>query len=352
MRLIGLYIILLTNLGHLSPAMANFGQMDDVDIIDIEGDVNTPAEKVKPIVTGSLPRGIEISDVTDDDILHVSNEQNTYSSNFKDQFGYSPKDQKLNSTYEKLVKSGDINPVALHNTFKFYEKNKNTKGLSSKYLAVVDYTKPSSQGRYFWINLQTGKIEHALKVAHGSGSGIGPIPAKCSSKPGSNSTPCGFHKYGDPYISGKNGISIKMHGLQPINSSTEKRHVVAHAARYVKGSQGLGKSSYNSIRNSSGILIKAVINADINKFYNALPSSFRDTNKVTTAKANTSPIGESWGCHAFGGEDYAKVVPHMKDVLSYNYFGEGTEGPTKTTFYRPKGENSRYANNGRNNNAG
>lgn len=256
-------------------------------------------------------------------------------SRFKDKYGYGPEDTKLNAVYASLSKDSPINKVALHNSFKFYEKNKGKDGLDSTHMAIVDYTKPGSAGRYYWINLKNGKIEHTLKVAHGSGSGGGAVPNMCNGANGSLATPCGFHKYGSPYISGRNGLSIKMQGLQNINSNSEQRAVVAHSAAYVIGSRGMGRNSYSAWVNKSGSLISAL--NDPERFNQVLPSSIKPDGRVTTASANTSSIGRSSGCHAFGAEDFAKIAPYMKNVLSYNYFGEGTEGPTKTAFSIPKG---------------
>lgn len=247
---------------------------------------------------------------------------------------FSPKNENLAKSYFNLLSQKTINPVAIYNAYKFYEENHEKNQLSQDFLVIVDYTKSAELNRYFWINLPKGKIIYSFRVAHGKNSGKGYFATKCSGINDSLTTPCGFHKYGIPYISGRNGLSIKMYGLQEINSLSElPRHIVAHPAAYVKGSLLLGKESYSRWVLNSSHLYKALIDNKTELFEKTY-QSFTSLTKPVPA-INELSVDNSDGCHAMGAEDFVKIVPLMKDVMSYNFFGEGLEGPTQLVFDMP-----------------
>ena len=150
---------------------------------------------------------------------------------------------KLNKIYKKVSKRTDINKRALKKAFSYYKKNKYKKSLSSKYLAIADYTKRARNKRLYIINLNNGAVNR-YKVAHGKYSGaIGGKVRRSSNRRNSQMTPYGFFKVGS-----KVGRTLKkrhkylsVKGLERSNrkvgypSRRGGRDIVVHPARYVNG---------------------------------------------------------------------------------------------------------------------
>ncbi|SFV63926.1 hypothetical protein MNB_SV-12-2066 [hydrothermal vent metagenome] len=149
--------------------------------------------------------------------------------------------QKLDKIYKKVLKKSNINRRALKNAFSFYKKNRNKKALSSKYLAIADYTKSARSKRLYIINLRNGTV-YKHKVAHGKRSGtIGGKVRRSSNRRSTNMTPYGFFKVGSregrTKKRGYRYLTVK--GLQRSNrkvgypSRMGGRDIVVHPAKYV-----------------------------------------------------------------------------------------------------------------------
>lgn len=99
-------------------------------------------------------------------------------------------------------------------------------------MAIVDFAAPSSQPRFHFIDLQSGK-SNSLLVAHGSGSD----PAhtgwlkRFSNQPNSNAS-CEGAFLADEYYVGKHGRSQRLIGLDATNNNALARAIVVHAAWY------------------------------------------------------------------------------------------------------------------------
>ncbi len=99
-------------------------------------------------------------------------------------------------------------------------------------MAIVDFAAPSSQPRFHFVDLASGKST-SLLVAHGSGSD----PAhtgwlkRFSNEPNSNAS-CEGAFLADDYYSGKHGHSQRLIGLDETNSNALARAIVVHAAWY------------------------------------------------------------------------------------------------------------------------
>ncbi|NEW60929.1 L,D-transpeptidase family protein [Sulfurovum sp. bin170] len=148
---------------------------------------------------------------------------------------------KLDEIYKKVLKKTDINRGALKKAFSFYKKNRSKKALSSKYLAIADYTKSARSKRLYIINLRNGTV-HKHKVAHGKRSGsVGGKVRRSSNRRSTNMTPYGFFKVGSregrTKKKGHRYLSVK--GLERSNrkvghpSRWGGRDVVMHTAKYV-----------------------------------------------------------------------------------------------------------------------
>lgn len=95
--------------------------------------------------------------------------------------------------------------------------------------AIVDYTLPSDQPRFFVINTQDDSFT-AYHVAHGTGSG-GRYATSFSNRPGSNKSSLGFMVTGAPY-QGKFGSALVLRGISQSNSNIGGRTIIVHSAEY------------------------------------------------------------------------------------------------------------------------
>ena len=101
-------------------------------------------------------------------------------------------------------------------------------------IGVVDFSKPSSEPRFYVVDLASGAVESHL-VAHGRGSD----PAhsgwleKFSNDFGSYASSNGTYTTGD-YYQGKYGLSMKVNGLDWTNNHAESRAIVIHNAWYAE----------------------------------------------------------------------------------------------------------------------
>ena len=183
--------------------------------------------------------------------------------------------KKLDTIYKKVLKKTNINKRALKKAFSYYKKNRYKKALSSKYLAIADYTKTARSKRLYIINLRNGVV-HRHKVAHGKRSGgVGGKVRRSSNRRYTNMTPYGFFKVGSregrTKKKGYRYLSVK--GLDRSNrkvgypSRMGGRDVVVHPAKYV----------------NSG--------------------------------------GRSHGCFAICPQDRYRVFPKLKKALLYSYTG-------------------------------
>ncbi|WP_162303498.1 murein L,D-transpeptidase catalytic domain family protein [Hymenobacter sediminis] len=99
-------------------------------------------------------------------------------------------------------------------------------------LAVADMDLPSSEPRFWVIDLTNGRVLHQSHVAHGRGSGK--LRAqRFSNVMKSACTALGFYRTQDTY-QGKHGLSRRLRGLDAgQNDNALRRYVVLHAADYV-----------------------------------------------------------------------------------------------------------------------
>lgn len=103
-------------------------------------------------------------------------------------------------------------------------------------LAVIDYSRPSTEIRMWIFDVQAGRLLHAEHVAHGRGSGDN-LPTVFSDVEGSYQSSLGLFSTAETYT-GQNGYSLRMDGLEPgINGRARERLIVMHGAGYVDPQQ-------------------------------------------------------------------------------------------------------------------
>ena len=99
-------------------------------------------------------------------------------------------------------------------------------------LAVIDYSKPSTEPRLWVFDLSTRKLLYQELVAHGRNTGDN-LATKFSNAPESLQSSLGLFRTLGTYA-GHNGYSLRMEGLEPgVNDHAMERAIVIHGAAYV-----------------------------------------------------------------------------------------------------------------------
>lgn len=111
-------------------------------------------------------------------------------------------------------------------------------------VVIIDYSAPSTQRRFFLINLRTGQV-NAYYTAHGLGSGRSNFATRFSNKKDSRQTSLGIYLAGDTY-KGSYGKTLRMYGLERSNDQAYNRDIVLHGAWYV------GEDFINKIDSKTG----------------------------------------------------------------------------------------------------
>ena len=120
-----------------------------------------------------------------------------------------------------------------YNVFKHAMDGYNSIELSNKkLLSIIDYSKPSTEKRFFIIDIENHKLLYHTLVAHGKKSGY-LNATKFSNKYGSHKSSLGFFRTGNSYF-GIRGYSLKLEGLEKgINDNARLRGIIIHGANYV-----------------------------------------------------------------------------------------------------------------------
>lgn len=99
-------------------------------------------------------------------------------------------------------------------------------------VAIADYTLPSRDPRFFFVDLERGMVTSHL-VTHGRGSDpehVGWLKY-FSNVDGSLASSRGAYATGEQYV-GSNGLSLRLRGLERDNYNAEPRAIVVHGAWY------------------------------------------------------------------------------------------------------------------------
>jgi len=119
------------------------------------------------------------------------------------------------------------------NVFKQAMEGYNSIELTNKnLLSIIDYSKPSTEKRFFIIDIENHKLIYHTLVAHGKKSGY-LNATKFSNKIGSHKSSLGFFRTGNSYF-GIRGFSLQLEGLEKgINDNARLRGIIIHGANYV-----------------------------------------------------------------------------------------------------------------------
>ncbi|MGL5376780.1 MAG: murein L,D-transpeptidase catalytic domain family protein [Cetobacterium sp.] len=145
-------------------------------------------------------------------------------------------EQKL---YNEIGLNGKLNYDVFKTALNGYNK---IEGKKKQLLTIIDYSKPSTEKRFYVIDMQNKKILVNSHVAHGKQSG-GNIATSFSNKVSSNKSSLGFFLTENTY-NGGNGYSLVLNGLEKgINDKAKERYIVIHGADYANPriSKSLGR---------------------------------------------------------------------------------------------------------------
>ena len=153
------------------------------------------------------------------------------------------KEAKERKLYEEIGLKDKLNYEVFKTALGGYNK---IDGRKKELLTIIDYSKPSTEKRFFVIDMERKKLLVHSHVSHGKNSG-GNIATSFSNKMSSNKSSIGFFLTENTYMGG-NGYSLVLNGLEKgINDKAKERYIVIHGADYANPrfaqSQGrLGRS--------------------------------------------------------------------------------------------------------------
>jgi len=99
-------------------------------------------------------------------------------------------------------------------------------------LTIIDFTKPSTQKRFYTLDLNGLKVIYHTYVSHGKNTGENEARS-FSNIIHSNQSSLGFYLTAETYV-GSKGYSLKLDGLEEVyNGNMRTRAVVMHEADYV-----------------------------------------------------------------------------------------------------------------------
>lgn len=145
--------------------------------------------------------------------------------------------------YQEIGLKGKLDYEVFKTALNGYNK---IEGKRKELLTIIDYSKPSTEKRFFVIDMERKKLLVHSHVSHGKNSG-GNIATSFSNKMSSNKSSLGFFLTENTYMGG-NGYSLVLNGLEKgINDKAKERYIVIHGADYANPrfaqSQGrLGRS--------------------------------------------------------------------------------------------------------------
>ncbi|MGL5683885.1 MAG: murein L,D-transpeptidase catalytic domain family protein [Marinifilaceae bacterium] len=131
-----------------------------------------------------------------------------------------------------LYNKMQLNSVINYDVFKLalqgYER---IEGKQKPIITIIDFTKASTEDRFFVLDLEHKKLLYKSVVAHGRNSGEN-YAESFSNTPGSYKSSLGFYLTSETYM-GNNGYSLRLEGLESgINDKAYQRAIVVHGAAY------------------------------------------------------------------------------------------------------------------------
>jgi hypothetical protein len=131
----------------------------------------------------------------------------------------------------EAVRPGGPRPEILRLALEAYECGRARGYFDTRILSIIDYSLPSTERRFFVLDLDSGEVVFRELVAHGRSSGEN-VAVAFSNRSGSKQSSLGLFRTGDTYL-GRHGYSLRLVGLEPgVNDRAEERAIVMHGAPY------------------------------------------------------------------------------------------------------------------------
>lgn len=114
----------------------------------------------------------------------------------------------------------------------FYSLKQEGKLGDKNLLTIIDFTKASSEKRFYTIDLDNYQVKYHTYVSHGKNTGEN-MAKYFSNTVHSNQSSLGFYVTAETYV-GSKGFSLKLDGMESgYNNRIRERAVVMHEAEYV-----------------------------------------------------------------------------------------------------------------------
>lgn len=145
-----------------------------------------------------------------------------------------PSQNELNAQAKTLASQAknlhpDVVKLALIAYYKARREGYDHQGI----LSVIDYSKPSTQRRFWVFDLKTNQLVFKELVAHGKNSGD-KMASRFSNKVDSLTSSIGLYVTAKNGYMGRHGYSLRLQGLDKgFNSHAAARAIVVHGAPYV-----------------------------------------------------------------------------------------------------------------------
>ena len=142
--------------------------------------------------------------------------------------------------YKNIMKDAKgLNPDVLRLALEANECIKKKGKNKQNKLTILDYSRPSTEKRFWVLDLNKDKVIYSICAAHGKNSG-GNFAFTFSNINQSLTSSIGVFLTGDTYY-GKHGLSLELFGQEEgFNSNAYQRRVVVHAASYVSEKYPIG----------------------------------------------------------------------------------------------------------------
>jgi hypothetical protein len=141
---------------------------------------------------------------------------------------------KENTDIHKLWLGCKLEPVLSFDIFnKAITGFEHTENLKKKnIITIIDFSKPSTEKRFFVIDLENEQLLYNCYVAHGKNSGD-IYAVSFSNVSGTLKSSLGFYLTAETYF-GDHGYSLRLDGTEKgINDNAREREIVIHGADYV-----------------------------------------------------------------------------------------------------------------------
>ena len=141
-------------------------------------------------------------------------------------------DRLVEETYKEANLSGIVDFELFKDAYLAYKKTSNRK---KSLLTIIDYSKPSTEKRFYVVDISEKKLIFNTYVSHGVNSGK-KIATQFSNIVNSKKTSLGTFLTDSTYY-GSNGYSLRLDGLSNgKNDKARERYIVVHGADYANPS--------------------------------------------------------------------------------------------------------------------